>query len=923
MDIPRRGLYKGRDDDYDDEQFLSTKIAKIGITKESSREDQKVALLWALLASYLPEDVKSIEKFFVHHVEYTLAKGRGNLSQVGAYRALALSVRDRLIERWKDTQLYFREKNCKRVAYMSLEFLLGRSLQNAIVNLGLEDNFGQAMKNLGYVLEDLYDEEQDAGLGNGGLGRLAACFLDSLATMDYPAWGYGLRYKYGMFYQKIENGKQIEFPDYWLIHGNPWEVERLDIVYPVDFYGNLRDEEDPKTGKKKVIWEPKERVLAVAYDTPIPGYATYNTLNVRLWSAQPAKEFDLEHFNKGDFFKSIHDKQNSEQITAVLYPNDNTYSGKELRLKQQYFLVCATIQDLVRRFKETKLEIRQFPELIAIQLNDTHPTLGVVELMRQLIDFEGLSWEEAWDICGRTFAYTNHTVLPEALEKWSVDLLAHLLPRHMRIIYDINHYFLLEIEKKWPGDDDKLRTMSVIEEGTPRMVRMANLAIIACHHVNGVAQIHSDLLKTTVFSDFHQLWPQKFLNMTNGVTPRRWVQQANPELSMLISGWLRTQNWVVNLDLLAGLRMFADNPSLQKQWAMVKLHNKEKLANYVEKTLGIKISTDALFDTQVKRIHEYKRQLLNILYIIYRYKSILKMNAEEKKKVVPRVVFFGGKAAPGYFMAKLIIQLINHVAEVVNNDANIGDLLKIVFIPNYCVSLAEIIVPASELSQHISTAGMEASGTSNMKFAMNGCLIIGTLDGANVEIKDEIGEENIFIFGAKADEINGLRKQVREGTYKTNPVFNDILETIESGIFGSKSIFEPILNSLRHGNDHYLLAVDFPSYLEAQIEVDKTYKNQSAWLRKSIMSTAGCGKFSSDRTIKQYANQIWQIKPVRRPGPVSVSVERLGTLGLYTEDLISPSSSPSNIISLERMTPSMGGSFSPKTSNKNVNKEYF
>jgi starch phosphorylase len=774
MDIPSKHKMKNApfamDDEEAEEKFLSKRVSnKIAITKESSRDEQRTALLWALLASYLPEDVRSMEKFFVHHVEYSLARGRGNINNFGAYQALALSVRDRLIERWKDTQLYFKEKQCKRVAYMSLEFLLGRTLQNAIVNLGLEDNYHMAMKNLGYHLENLYDEESDAGLGNGGLGRLAACFLDSLATMDYPAWGYGLRYKYGMFYQKIQNGQQVEFPDYWLMHGNPWEVERSDVSYPVQFYGKIRDVET-EDGSKKVIWDPAETVMAVAYDTPIPGYETYNVLNIRLWSAQPSKEFDLHHFNKGDFFKSIEEKQNSEQITSVLYPNDNTPAGKELRLKQQYLLVSATLQDLMRRFKETKRPISEFHTQVAIQLNDTHPALGIVELVRILLDNERVPFAEAWEITTKTFAYTNHTVLPEALERWPVTLMERLLPRLMRIIYDINYHFLKVIEKKWPGDVEKLRRLSVIEEGDTRMVRMANLAIIGSHAVNGVAQIHSDLLRSDVFPDFFNLWPKKFLNMTNGVTPRRWLHQANPDLSMILTSYLRTPNWIFNLDLLTGLRHFADNPTLQKQWILMKQTTKERLAKMILKKTGIEVSTEALFDTQVKRIHEYKRQLLNILYIIHRYTVIKAMSPAQRKsaQVVPRVVIFGGKAAPGYFMAKLVIQLINSVGKIINNDEDIGDLLKVVFIPNYCVSLAEIIVPGSDLSQHISTAGMEASGTSNMKFAMNGCLIIGTLDGANVEIEQEIGSDNIFFWreGARG---RALTQTVSRGQDRCGP----------------------------------------------------------------------------------------------------------------------------------------------------------
>jgi len=913
MDIPRakasgetRNLRSRESiDEEEEQQDMSGRMSKLGLTAQSTREEQRVALLWALLASYLPEDVKSIEKYFVQHVEYTLARGRGNLTQRGAFKALAFHVRDRLIERFKDTQIYFREKNCKRVAYLSLEFLIGRSLQNAIVNLGLEDTFGQAMRNLGYILEDLYEEEQDAGLGNGGLGRLAACFLDSLASMDYPAWGYGLRYKYGMFFQRIVGGFQQEHPDYWLVHGNPREIERLDITYPVWFYGSCEEYEE--NGVKKNRWVNYHKVLAVAYDTPIPGYETYNTLNIRLWSAQPSREFDLETFNKGDFFKSIEEKQKSEQITAVLYPNDHTIEGKELRIKQQYLLVSATLQDIMRRFKQSGQPLAKFPDLIAIQLNDTHPTLGIPELLRLLIDFEGLEWAEAWGITTRTFGYTNHTVLPEALETWSVDLLGNLLPRHLKIIYEINHRFLELVEKTWPGDVEKKRRLSLIEEGPPRMIRMANLAIVGSHSVNGVAEIHSEILRDKTFPEFFQLWPNKFLNMTNGVTPRRWIQQATPFLAQLISSTLRTPNWITNLKLLQGLRGFAENSEFRRLWFQIKLQNKEKFAAFVEKKCGVKVSTKALFDVQVKRIHEYKRQLLNILYCIHRYLSIKSMTTEQKRKVVPRAVFFGGKAAPGYYQAKMIIKLINSVADVINNDPEIGDLLKVVFIANYCVSAAELIIPGAELSQHISTAGTEASGTSNMKFAMNGCLIIGTLDGANVEIAQEIGKENIFIFGAKANEISELRKKVSSGAIPFDPRFSAVLVEIEKGTFGDAKIFDSILKALK-GGDYYLLSVDFPSYISAQEEVDRVYVKPEEWTRKSILSVAGSGKFSSDRTIQEYAEKIWNIKPVRRPGPVSISVERLSHVGIPS-DLVSPGTSPNSAISLERMTPRSSTSF--------------
>jgi len=701
-----------------------------------------------------------------------------------------------------------------------------------------------------------------------------------------------------MFYQRILEKKQCEFPDFWLVHGNPWEVERQDVTFQVHFGGKVVDYVD-ELGRPRCKWASAETVQAVAFDTPVPGYETYNVLNIRLWSARPSVEFDLNQFNKGDFFKSVEDKQNSEQITSVLYPNDHTTQGKELRLKQQYFLVSATLQDIMRRYKETRRPISDFHTMVAVQLNDTHPTLAIVELMRILLDYEGLTWQEAWEITVKTFGYTNHTVLPEALEKWSVSMMEKLLPRHLRLIFDVNHRFMEQIQKVWPGDVHKMRTMSIIEEGTVRMVRMANLAIIGSHAVNGVAAIHTEILKNSTFPDFYALWPKKFFNMTNGVTPRRWMVQSNPELSMLISGWLRTTNWKYNLEMLANLQQFASNTNFQKQWAAVKMNCKLKLASYVEKKLGIKLNPKALFDTQVKRIHEYKRQLMNIIYVIHRYETIKKMTPEERTKVVPRAIFFGGKAAPGYYLAKLVIQLINEVAEVINTDKDIGDILKVIFIPNYCVSLAEVIVPASELSQHISTAGMEASGTSNMKFAMNGCLIIGTLDGANVEIAQEIGNENIFIFGAKADEINGLRKQVREESLPVDPRFTAVLDSIEKGNYGDAKEYQPILEALRGGNDYYLLGYDFPSYLEAQHKVDETYKNPGEWLKMSINSTSHSGYFSSDRTIKQYAENIWNIRPVRRPGPIPVSIERLGTLGIVDTGMLSPSEQNADILSKE------------------------
>lgn len=908
LNIPtiQRKQRTAQDDDESEMIFsAAATLSKLGLTAGSTRQEQKRALRWAMLAGTLPEDVKSIERFFVRHAEYSLAQVRTSLTQQGAYQALSLSVRDRLIERWKDTQLYFQEKGCKRVAYLSMEFLLGRSLQNAIVNLGLEDNYTQAMLNLGLNLETLYDEEKDAGLGNGGLGRLAACFLDSMATQDYPGWGYGLRYTYGMFHQLINDGYQVEFPDYWLVHGNPWEIERLDVTYPVKFYGRVVEREE--RGRKISSWEDTDQIVAVAYDVPIPGYKTYNTLNIRLWSAKPSKEFDLDHFNRGDFFGAIQDKQRAEGITAVLYPNDHTPQGQELRLKQQYFFVSATLQDLIRRFKKYELPWSEFPEKVAIQLNDTHPTLAIPELIRILVDMMGLTWKEAWQITINTCSYTNHTVLPEALEKWPVSLLEHLLPRHMEIIYYINFKFLKKVQKKWPNDVDKMKSLSIIEEGDTKRVRMAYLATVGSHAINGVAALHSEILRDTIFKDFFAMFPERFQNKTNGVTPRRWIYQANPDLSLLLSAWLKTEDWITQLELVKNMIPFMEHKELQDQWLQVKRANKERLADLIKNISGIVVNVNAIFDVQVKRIHEYKRQLLNILSVIYRYHILKSGTAEQKAKLYPRVIIFGGKAAPGYYQAKLIIKLINNVANVINNDKAIGNMLKIAFIPNYCVSLAEIIIPASDISQHISTAGTEASGTSNMKFAMNGGLIIGTLDGANVEIREEIGEENMYIFGAKTEEVNDIRHSIRQKGYKPDKRFSLVLDFIKMGTFGDSKIFEPILNSLSGGNDHYILGPDFPSYLEAQERIDQDYQNKEKWARMSMLSTFKTAKFSSDRTIREYAKDIWNIHPVRRPGPLPVSVQTIASSGILGANFSpSPLTTPTfgtTTISIEKMSP--------------------
>lgn len=884
-----------------------------GLHDHDGKDEKQNELLWAVLASYLPSDKTSIQRHFVQHAEFSLALTRSltKSNNAASFQALALSLRDRLVERWKDTDIFFTQQGVKRVNYLSLEFLLGRTLTNAMSNLNLTENYARALSELGVKMEELYSEEADAGLGNGGLGRLAACFLDSMATMNYPGWGYGLRYTYGMFEQHIKNGYQVELPDYWLIAGHPWEIERHDVVYPVRFYGEVESRlvegassSSSPQDRERFTHVGGDVVLAVAYDLPIPGFSTFNTNNLRLWASKPSHEFDLSQFNQGDYFKAIEAKQRSETICSVLYPNDNTYTGKELRLKQQYFFVSASLQDILHRFKSTKRPLREFPEAMAIQLNDTHPTLGIAELMRLLIDVEGLKWAEAWDITTRTFAYTNHTVMPEALEKWGVSLMSSLVPRLMKIIFDINAQFLALVEKKWPGDVGKLTKLSIIEEEPERRVRMAHLAIVGSHKINGVAAMHSELLKSDVFPEFYALWPHKFMNVTNGVTPRRWLAQANPGLSNLISEVLGTDAWKTNLSLLSGLRRYASDREFQKKWMKIKRKNKKRLAKWVKEHLNLDISPDALFDVQIKRFHEYKRQLLNMLGVLYRYKQLKGMTDDERADVVPRVFMFGGKAAPGYYMAKMIIKLVNSWAEEINNDPDTQHLLKVVFLPNYNVSLAEIVIPASDISEHISTAGTEASGTSNMKFSMNGSLIIGTLDGANVEILEEIGHDNMFIFGAQTPDVPKLRKELRNGTAHIDERFKVVIEMLK-GSRGSFPQVEDIINSLSNGNDHYLVSVDFAAYLDTQELVDEAFRDEERWARMSIYNVAGMGKFSSDRSIKDYADQIWGVKQLPRPGPVTIEVDRLAASGLVPYGVQNAqllSTSPSDV-ALERLSP--------------------
>ncbi|KAJ5228112.1 hypothetical protein N7489_008820 [Penicillium chrysogenum] len=805
---------------------------------------------------------EDFEKYFVRHVETTLARSLYNCDELAAYSGTALAFRDRLIIEWNRTQQRQTFTDQKRVYYLSLEFLMGRTLDNAMLNVGLKDVARDGLSDLGFRIEDVINQEHDAALGNGGLGRLAACFMDSMATLNYPAWGYGLRYRYGIFKQEIVNGYQVEIPDYWL-DNNPWEFPRHEITVDIQFYGNVKKYQD-ENGRILNSWEDGEIVQAIAYDVPIPGYGTKTTNNLRLWSSKASSgEFDFQKFNAGDYESAVADQQRAETISAVLYPNDNLERGKELRLKQQYFWCAASLFDIVRRFKKTKRAWAEFPDQVAIQLNDTHPTLAIVELQRILIDMEGLEWDEAWSIVTKTFGYTNHTVLPEALEKWSVPLMQNLLPRHLQIIYEVNLFFLQSVEKRFPNDRDILSRVSIIEESHPKMVRMAYLAIIGSHKVNGVAELHSDLLKSTLFKDFVKIYgPDRFTNVTNGITPRRWLHQANPRLSALIAEKLGGYDFLKDLTLLDKIEVFVDDKAFREEWAVIKRENKLRLARHIKATTGYDVNPNALFDVQVKRIHEYKRQQLNIFGVIHRYLSIKAMSAEEKKKVVPRVSIFGGKAAPGYWMAKTIIHLINNVADVVNKDPEVGDLLKVIFIADYNVSKAEIICPASDISEHISTAGTEGSGTSNMKFVLNGGLIIGTCDGANIEITREIGEQNIFLFGNLAEDVEDLRHRHFYGGFKLDPQLERVFDAIKDNLFGDKTDFSALTSSIEEHGDYYLVSDDFNSYITTHEMVDEAFQNQEEWLAKSITSVARMGFFSMDRVTNEYADSIWNVEPL-------------------------------------------------------------
>ena len=811
--------------------------------------------------AFLGMDVESLKESFVHNLEFALAKDEYSATDHDNFKSLALTVRDRLFERWIETQQSYYNRKAKRVYYLSLEFLMGRALGNAIINLGLEDGASRAMQELGYRLEALEDWEYDAGLGNGGLGRLAACFLDSMATLALPAYGYGIRYEFGIFFQRIRGGAQVETPDNWLRYGNPWEVERPEYLYPVHFYGQVsqRTEAD---GKRRFEWLDTQDIMAMAYDTPIPGYRNDTVNNMRLWAAKSSREFDLDYFNHGDYERAVSDKAQSETISKVLYPNDNVFEGRELRLKQEYFFVSATLQDIMRRYKKSAAGgLSDFPDQVAIQLNDTHPAVAIPELMRLLLDEEGLAWEEAWAITVKTFGYTNHTILPEALERWPVSLFGYVLPRHLQIVYEINRRFLEEVAARWPGDSERMRRMSLIEEDGEKKVRMANLAVVGSHSVNGVSALHSEILKKQLFRDFHELWPERFNNKTNGITPRRWLRLCNPGLSGLVSERIG-KGWVRDLDELKGLEPLAEDAEFRAGWREVKLANKKRLAECVRRLTGITVDPQTLFDCQVKRIHEYKRQLLNVLHVLALYN---RLKSDPAAVVVPRTVIFAGKAAPGYAQAKLIIRLIHAVADKVNGDPAVAGRLAVVFLPNYGVSLAERIMPGADLSEQISTAGTEASGTGNMKFALNGALTIGTLDGANVEIREEVGAENFFLFGLTAAEVAEWKARGYDPRelYRANVQLREALDLIGSGALspGQPDLFAPLLRGLLEYGDPYMLLADFDAYLACQERVAAAYRDREAWTRMSILNVARMGRFSSDRTIREYAEKIWGVHP--------------------------------------------------------------
>lgn len=803
----------------------------------------------------------SLSNQFAEHLEFILVKDKITATPDDVYYSLSMSIRDRLVRKWLRTQQIYKEKDVKRVYYLSLEFLIGRLLGNALINMDFYSECYNILEEDGYSLEEIRDLEHDMGLGNGGLGRLAACYIDSMASLELPAFGYGIRYEYGIFSQDVQSGWQIEQPDNWLSFGNPWEIFRRELTFRVKFGGRIEIKE-VAPGKLKFNWIETEDILAVGYDVPIPGYRTNTVNNLRLWQAKATQDFSFRDFNQGNYLAAVENKNLSENISKVLYPNDTITEGKYLRLKQQYFFVSATLQDIIRKYQINHKKFDKFAEKNAIQLNDTHPVIAIPELMRILMDEEGIGWDEAWDITTKTFAYTNHTVVPEALEEWSVSILEVLLPRHLQIIYEINQRFLDSVRMNYTNDESIISSLSIIREGVDKKIKMANLAIVSCHKVNGVAALHTKILKEIIFPHFNKLYPGKFINITNGITPRRWLKTASPMLSVLITDRIGDK-WVKNLDELRKLEKYISDDEFLDNLRGIKWLNKKILKEYIEKEHDVEINPESIFDSQVKRFHEYKRQLLNVFHVITMYNRI---KDEPTKDFVPRTVIFAGKAAPAYYMAKLVIKLINNVANVINYDKTVGDRLKVVFLKDYSVTLAEKIIPASELSEQISTAGFEASGTGNMKFALNGALTIGTMDGANIEMREELGDDNIFIFGLLADEVVKLKQSnynPRE-LYEKNWELKRVIDMISNNYFSrfEPGIFVPIVEGLLNV-DYYCLLADYESYIKTQEAVNELYCNKKEWTKKSLLNIARMGKFSSDRSIMEYAKHIWNVKPVK------------------------------------------------------------
>ncbi|MGQ0501086.1 MAG: glycogen/starch/alpha-glucan phosphorylase [Panacagrimonas sp.] len=807
--------------------------------------------------------VKRFRHAFLHHLFYTQGKFPALATKTDYYLALAYTVRDRLLQRWISTANEYTKRGSRTVAYLSAEFLMGPHLGNNLINLGLFDDARAAMAEVGLNLDDLLYQEEEPGLGNGGLGRLAACFIDSLATLEIPAVGYGIRYEFGIFHQTLVDGWQVEKTDKWLRNGNPWELARPEWAQEVKLGGHTENRWD-ENGQLHVRWIPNRTVHGIPYDTPILGYRNNTANTLRLWKAEAPESFDFAVFNRGDYHGAVNQKVVSENLSKVLYPNDEHIEGKELRLAQQYFFVSCSLQDMLRILKGQHLPIERFGEKFTAQLNDTHPAIAVAELMRLLTDEHHLPWRQAWDITCRSLGYTNHTLLPEALERWPLELFKRVLPRHLEIIYEINAQFLEDVRRRYFGDDARVSRMSIIDESGERYVRMAHLASVGCHAINGVAALHSELLKADVLKDFHEMWPEKFGNKTNGVTPRRWIVLANPRLTKLVSAHIG-DGWIKNLDELRKLEPLADDANFRAGWREIKRANKRDLADVIRRRCGVGVDPSSMFDVQVKRIHEYKRQHLSALHIIALYH---RLKTNPNLEMTPRTFIFGGKAAPGYFMAKLVIRLITAIGEVVNRDPAVRDILRVVFLPNFSVTNGQRIYPAADVSEQISTAGKEASGTGNMKFAMNGALTIGTMDGANIEIREQVGAENFFLFGLTTQEVADLwaRGYNPADLLARNAELTEVINLIRHGYFsrGDGELFKPLIDSLTH-HDTYCLFADFDSYAAAHARVGEAYRDTEQWTRMSILNTARSGVFSSDRTISEYCRDIWKVKPVNVP----------------------------------------------------------